>query len=233
MPVVVIVVLVIGNILSNRVVPAALYVPANLATASVVLLVVRELVTTWDMGFKNWARGARWGLMVFALTLAIYAAALVLPGFRDLFHDRRVDGGLASVFYEALIRIPFGTVALEEVAFRGALPAVFAMHMSTLRAAVVASVLFGFWHVLPSLGLADVNPVFEWLLGDGWLGTLAGVALAVGGTFLAGLWLCFLRYRSGSILAPVMAHVSSNSVAFVIAWVAGGASIETEIVLPP
>ncbi len=50
-------------------------------------------------------------------------------------------------------------------------------------------------------------------------GKVAGVSLAVFGTFLAGLWLCFLRYRSGSILAPVIAHISSNSVGFVMAWI--------------
>jgi membrane protease YdiL (CAAX protease family) len=230
-PVVVVVVLVIGNILSNRVVPAALYVPVNLATATAVLLVARELVTTWDMGFKNWTKGARWGLAVMLVGLAAYLIAAVLPGFEDLFHDRRVSGGVLRVLYEAFIRIPFGTVVLEELAFRAALPAVFAKHMSVFRAAIVSSVLFGFWHVLPSLNLADVNPFFEWLLGDGIAGQVAGVAIAVFGTFLAGLWLSFLRFRSGSILAPAIAHWASNAGGYVLAWIFGGAAIDTEIVL--
>jgi membrane protease YdiL (CAAX protease family) len=230
-PVVVVVALVIGNILSNRIAPAALYVPVNLATATVVFLVARELVTTWDMGFRNWSKGARWGLVVMLTGLVLYLAAAVLPGFEDLFHDRRVKGGVVRMFYEAFVRIPFGTVVLEEIAFRGALPAVFAKHMSTFRAAVLASVLFGFWHVLPSLNLSDVNPFFEWLLGDGIAGKIGGVAIAVFGTFLAGLWLSFLRFRSGSILAPVIAHWASNAGAYVLAWIFGGAIIETEILL--
>ena len=231
MPAVVVLVLVIDNILSNRVVPAAAYVAINLATATVVFLVAGELVTTRDMGFKNWAKGARCGLAVFLIGFGLYLVALVLPGFKDLFHDRRVDGGSGRVFYEALVRIPMGTVVLEELAFRAVLPAVFATYMSTFRACIFASVLFGLWHVLPSLNLADVNPLFDWLLGDGLAGKVAGVSLAVFGTFLAGLWLCFLRYRSGSILAPVIAHISSNSGGFVMAWIVGGASIRTEIVL--
>lgn len=230
-PVVVVLVLIIGNILSNRVVPAAAYVPMNLITATVVFFVATELVTTRDMGFKNWAKGARWGMAVFLIGFGLYLIALVLPGFKDLFHDRRVDGGIVRVFYEAFIRIPFGTVVLEELAFRAALPAVLARYMSTFRACVVASVLFGFWHVLPSLSLADVNPLFDWLLGDGLAGKLAGVTIAVFGTFLAGLWLSFLRYRSGSILAPVIAHISSNSVGYVMAYIVGGDSISTEIVV--
>lgn len=219
MPVVVVLVLVIGNILSNRVVPAAAYVPANLVTATVVFFVARKLVTTRDMGFKNWGKGARWGLAVFLVGLGSYLVALVLPGFEDLFHDRRVEGGIARLFYEAIIRIPLGTVVLEELAFRAVLPAVFATYTSTFRACIVASVLFGLWHVLPSLNLAEVNPLFDWLLGDGLAGKIAGVSLAVFGTFLAGLWLSFVRYRSGSILAPVIAHISSNSVGFVMAWI--------------
>jgi membrane protease YdiL (CAAX protease family) len=228
-PVVAVVVLVIGNIVSNRVAPDALYVPVNLATATAVFLVVRELVTTWDMGFRNWGNGARWGLAVMLTGLVMYLTAALLPWFEDLFHDRRVDGGVVRVFYEAFIRIPFGTVVLEEFAFRAALPAVFAKRMSTFRAAVLASVLFGFWHVLPSLNLSDVNPFFEWLLGDGLAGKIGGVAIAVSGTFVAGLWLSFLRFRSGSILAPVIAHWASNAGGYVLAWIFGGAVIETEI----
>lgn len=231
MPLVVVVVLVIGNILSNRVVPAAAYVPVNLITAALVFGLARQLVTSRAMGLENWSKGARWGSAVFLATLALYLVALVLPGFQDLFRDRRVDGGFGRVVFEAFVRIPLGTVLLEELAFRGALPALFATWMSTLRAVMIASFLFGLWHVLPSLRLAEVNPVFEWMLGSGFAGQLAGVAFAVFGTFLAGLWLCFLRYGSGSILAPVIAHISSNSVAFVIAWIAGGSVIQTDIML--
>lgn len=231
MPLVVVVVLVIGNILSNRVVPSAAYVPVNLITATLVALIAGQLVTGREMGLANWAKGARWGLAVLLATLALYVVALVLPGFQDLFRDRRVDGGVGRVVYQALVRIPLGTVLLEELAFRGALPALFATWMSTLRAVVFASLLFGLWHVLPSLRLAEVNPVFQWMLGGGLAGQLAGVAFAVLGTFLAGLWLCVLRYGSGSILAPIIAHISSNSVAFVIAWIAGGSVIRTDILL--
>lgn len=230
-PVLVVVVLVIGNILSNRVVPAAAYVPMNLLTAAAVFVVSRQLVTSRDMGLRNWNRGARWGGGVLVGGVAAYLVALLLPGFRDLFHDRRVDGGVVRVIYEALVRIPFGTVLLEELAFRGALPALIARYTTTWRAVAASSLLFGLWHVLPSMHLADVNPVFDRILGDGVAGQVAGVVLAVLGTFLAGLGLSFLRYRSGSILASIIAHIASNSVAYVMAWIVGGAMIRTEIIL--
>ncbi len=221
--------LLIGNILSNRVMPAALYVPTNLVTAAVVVFISRRLVTPYDMGMTNWARGIRWGVAVTLVGLGAYLVALLTPGLTELFNDSRVDDGIPRLFYEVFIRIPLGTVLLEEVAFRGALPAVFEKHVSRLRAVVMSSVLFGLWHVLPSLSLADVNPVFEGLLGTGLAGKLGGVAIAVFGTFLIGLWLCFLRYRSGSILAPMIVHTASNTGGYVLAFLFGGAVISTDV----
>lgn len=210
-------------------VPAALYVPTNLITAAVVVIISGRLVTTYDMGMTNWASGARWGFAVTLAGLALYLVAAVTPGLDDLFNDRRVAGGVPRLLYEVFIRIPLGTVLVEEVAFRGALPAVFAKRMSTFRAVVISSALFGLWHVLPSLNLADVNPLFEGLLGTGVAGKLGGVAIAVVGTFLLGMWLCFLRYRSGSILAPIIVHVASNAGGYVFAFLFGGGVISTDV----
>jgi uncharacterized protein len=228
-PVAVVVTLVIGNILTNRLIPPALYVPTNLLTASLVFFIARRIVTSHDMGLARWSNGARWGGIVVAVGFSCYLIALVTPGLRDLFHDRRVDGGILIVVYHVFVRIPFGTVILEELAFRAALPAVFAKHMSNFRAVTLASVLFGLWHVFPSLNLSDVNPVFEGVLGDGLAGKAIGVAFAVVGTFLVGLWMSFLRYRSGSVLAPIIAHIGSNSGAYVLSWIFGGGVIETSI----
>jgi membrane protease YdiL (CAAX protease family) len=225
----VVVTLLIGNILSNQVMPAALYVPTNLVTAAVVVFLGLRLVTPYDIGLTNWASGARWGIGVTLVGLAIYVVALITPGFDDLFRDSRVTGGFGRLFYEVFIRIPLGTVVLEEVAFRGVLPAVFAKRMSTFRAVVIASTLFGLWHVFPSLNLADVNPVFGGLLGSGLIGKVAGVAIAVVGTFLLGLWMCFLRYRSGSLLAPTIVHVASNTGGYLFAFLFGGAVIRTGV----
>jgi membrane protease YdiL (CAAX protease family) len=227
-PVAIVGTLLIGNFLSNRVMPAALYVPTNLVTAAVVLYLALRVVSPRDMGMTRWASGARWGLAVIAVGLAIFLVGVVLPLTEGLFHDRRVGGGVARLFYELFLRIPLGTVLLEEVAFRGALPAVFAKYGSTFRAVVIASALFGLWHVLPSLNLADVNPVFEGLLGTGLAGQLGGLAIAVGGTFLAGMWLCFLRYRSGSILAPMIVHVASNGGGYALAFLFGGGLITAD-----
>jgi uncharacterized protein len=211
-------VLAIANIVSNRVLPAWGYVPFSLAVSAIVYVLARRVVTPTEMGLTEWGRGARWGGAVFAVTLVLVATAAATPGLADLFEDRRVGAGAATLGYHALVRIPLGTVVLEELAFRGALPAVLARRWSTVRAYVLASLLFGFWHVLPAWSLGDVNPVADDVLGDGWAGQAAGVGLAVVGTFVGGLLLCFLRHVSGSLLAPALAHLATNSLGYTFAW---------------
>ena len=122
--------------------------------------------------------------------------------------------------YHAFLRIPLGTAFMEETAFRAVLPALFAVRWGVLRGCIAASVLFGFWHVLPSLGLNEVNPTMTDLFGDGAAGVAAAVAFAVVGTAIAGLGWCWIRYRSGSILSTIIGHVATNSIAYTIAfWV--------------
>ena len=214
----VLVVLAIANVMSNRVIPDWAYVPWNLTVAAVIVVLARRAVTDEEMGFTQWRRGAAWGLTLFVLTAGVLLVGLLMPAFNEMFHDRRVEGGVWTWLYQAFIRIPFGTAVLEEVAFRAVLPALFALRWGVLRGCIVASVWFGLWHVLPAWNLSEVNPVAERLLGDGLAGQLAGLAFAVVGTMVAGLWWCWIRYRSGSVLATVIGHVASNSVAYTIAF---------------
>lgn len=91
----------------------------------------------------------------------------------------------------------------------------------TTRGVLVASMLFGLWHVLPAWRVSDVNPALGDLFGDDGLGQAAAVALAVLGTSVAGVGLCLLRYWSGSVLAPILVHITTNSAAYTLAWLLG------------
>jgi membrane protease YdiL (CAAX protease family) len=211
-------VLAVANVMSNRVLPASLYVPWNLAVATIVVGVASQQVTRREMGFVEWRRGAVAGMGLLLATGVVMLVAVAMPAFHDLYEDRRVDEGPGSMLYQVAIRIPLGTVVLEEVAFRGALPALFAVRVGVLRGCVLASVLFGLWHVLPSWSLNEVNPVATEVFGMGAGGTAAAVVFAVVGTTLAGFWFCWIRYRARSILATVFAHVGSNSIGYTIAY---------------
>jgi membrane protease YdiL (CAAX protease family) len=78
--------------------------------------------------------------------------------------------------------------------------------------------LFGLGHIAPTLhtmsGNAEVASASASLAGQV-LVVLGSVAV----TFLAGLAFCWLRLRSGSLIAPVIAHVATNGLALTVAWV--------------
>lgn len=213
--------LAIGNILSNRVVSASFYVSLNLTLTAIVLAMALTQMTRHEIGLTRWGSGLRWGGAVVLGGAVMYLAALILPATRDLFYDGRVYGGVDRLVFETLIRIPFGTVILEEVAFRGVLPALFAQQMTKVKASLCASALFGLWHVLPAASLNEINPVVESIFGSGIFGQVGGIVFAVLGTMALGVWMCWLRFASGSLLTTVIVHIGSNSGAYLVAWFYG------------
>jgi membrane protease YdiL (CAAX protease family) len=214
----VVAVLAVANVMSNRVLPDAAYVVWNVAVAVACVALARRSVTFAEMGFTRWRSGAAWGAALFVFTTVALLLAVTMPVFNDLYHDRRVSRGVPAMLYQAVVRIPLGTVVLEEAAFRAVLPALFAKRFGVVRGCLAASALFGLWHVLPALGLNRINPTMTKLFGDGAAGVGAAVIFAVAGTMLGGLWWCWVRYRAGSVLATMIAHVATNSVGYAIAW---------------
>jgi membrane protease YdiL (CAAX protease family) len=81
---------------------------------------------------------------------------------------------------------------------------------------VASSGLFGLWHVLASLGGGTANAAIADVVGSDAAGTVVRVIATVGFTSLAGLVLCGLRLRSGSLLAPVLAHWTVNGLGVVM-----------------
>jgi membrane protease YdiL (CAAX protease family) len=211
-------VLVVANVMSNRVLPSWAYVPWSLLVAVALVVVARRAVSSQEMGFTEWGRGAAWGGVLFVLTAGVLALGVTMPVFNEMYHDRRVGAGAMTWLYQAFLRIPLGTAVLEETAFRAVLPALFAVRWGVVRGCIAASLCFGAWHVLPALGLTKVNPVATRVFGTGAAGVAAAVVFAVVGTAFAGLWWCWIRYRARSVLATMIAHVASNSVAYTIAW---------------
>ena len=214
--------LALANVMSNEVLPAWAYVPWNLSVAVAIVWIARRCTSWSELGFTEWRRGLAWGGVLFVLTAGVLLLALTMPAFNEMYHDRRVTGGTGEWLYQAFVRIPFGTAVLEETAFRAVLPGLFAQRWGVLRGSIAASVCFGFWHVLPALNLNDVNPTAARIFGDGAGGVAAAVTFGVVGTALAGLWWCWIRYRAHSVLATMIGHVASNSVAYTIAFAVSG-----------
>jgi membrane protease YdiL (CAAX protease family) len=192
------------------------------AVALVLVVLARRSGLTWDcLGMSRRALGKGFGYAVAAVAIVagVYLIGAVLPLTRSAFHDVRYHLRPGAALLAALVVVPLGTVLFEEVAFRGVLLGLVNRHRGAAWASVSSSTLFGLWHVLPSLRLNQANAAVSSTFGAGAGGQVLAVLAAVGFTALAGVLLCELRRRSGSLLAAAGLHWATNGLGVVLATV--------------
>lgn len=215
--------LAVTNTVSLRL-PPEWYVPLCVAVTALLLLIARwDGVTRADLGLARDTvrRGLRWALVLTGAVLLVYGIGLAVPFTRDAFlDDRAANLSVGELVYRALVRVPFGTVLLEEVAFRGVLWAMLKRRWGTTWATAGSSLLFGLWHIQPSLDLSRANTAVGAAFGTSRTGTALSVAAAVAVTAIGGVILCELRRRSASLLPPVALHIALNSAGYTLAWAA-------------
>ena len=204
-----------SNVVSNRLWPQG-YLAWNLGVAGVLLLLARASgLTLADLGLSGvrLRRGLVLGVAAAAVVGGLYAAAVAVPTTRAAFlADGRGAVPLAAVLFVALVRIPLGTVVLEELAFRGVLPALVdgGFGGGWWRATLVSSGLFGLWHVLPAMG--SPNAV------SGALGPAGAVVGTVLFTAAAGVVFRAWQRWSGHLVTPMLLHAATNSLGALVAW---------------
>lgn len=220
-------ILVGSNVIANEVLPSWAYIPWNIGIAGTLVWVASRFgrVTRDELGLapSRVVDGLRWGGLAALAVIGTCAVGALLPFTREAFQDDRAKeltlGGLA--LYVG-IEIPFGTVLAEETMFRGVLPAMLRRRFAhqrnwAVRGDVAAALMFGLWHVLPSMKLASSNAALKGLPFG--LGVPVAMAGSVAATAAAGLGFTWLRNRSGSLLAPMLLHWSLNSSGIVAAWI--------------
>lgn len=133
--------------------------------------------------------GVRLGGVVASAVAVAVGASPVLKPVRISMRER--DIGLRPAAWLGL-HIPVGTVWSEELAFRGVLQPLAAEAYGQRLGGVVQAVAFGLAHIRPARAAGDSVPatvlvtgLFGWLLGR-------------------------LRERSGSVAAPILAHLALN-----------------------
>ena len=177
---------------------------------------------TWSqlgLGRDRVGAGCRWGLAVIGLVAGVFVVGVLLPLTRPAFQDVRYDLPLPEALRTAFVVIPFGTVALEELAFRSVLWGMLSRHQRAWQVLVTTSVLFGFWHVLPSLHVGATNRGVSDAVGGA--GNAAAVVGIVAFTTVGGLVFGELRRRSGSVFASAGAHWATNALGVLfglLAW---------------
>ncbi|HSK23174.1 MAG TPA: CPBP family intramembrane glutamic endopeptidase [Egicoccus sp.] len=209
----------VSNLVVNRWLPDAFYVPWNLSlTAGLAWLAHRAGITAAQLGLdrRRLRQGLGTGAVAAGAVVLAYAATLRRPD-PSVLHDRRVrDLDRRDAWYLALVRIPLGTVVAEEFAFRGVVPALVRnVGAPAWFADTVSSVMFGIWHLLPSRELAVANERAGLVARRS--GPRAVPALSVASMTAAGVVLQHLRRRGGHLATPVAAHWASNALGVVAA----------------
>jgi CAAX protease family protein len=201
---------------------AGAHVAVGLGLIGCLLAIARaQGLTAAELGLarSSWPAGLRWGAAAAALVGTAYVLGYVTGPVREALPDG--GGGLGWVaLWRVLVVIPLGTVLPEELAFRGLLLALLGRRHGVLAGILLSSGLFGLWHVVPSLGGGMTNATMISMVGAGAAGTVVRVVVTVGFTSLAGVLLCWLRLRSGSLLAPILAHWTVNGLGVIVTLVA-------------
>ncbi len=111
------------------------------------------------------------------------------------------DRSGASLAYFLAFRQPVGTALFEEVAFRGVLYGLWNRAGGERTAILASAAFFSAWHtVITSRTVAQSGVV------DTPVMVVLGVAVSLTGLFIGGLLFAYLRWRTGSIAAAVVAH---------------------------
>lgn len=206
--------------LANRVLPGWAYPLCGAITAAALVgLALWSGLRPSAIGLdpRTVKRAALVGLAGLTLVGLAFGIALAVPSLRTVFQDGRIGSpDVWQLLWLALIRIPLGTVLIEEIAFRGVLPALFgADHRWRWGPVLGAAALFGLWHALPSLALTR-NTVVASTFGGLPLAVISGLAmLAAAG---AGVVLYWWRHTGRGVLAPMLVHFATNSGGLVAAW---------------
>jgi membrane protease YdiL (CAAX protease family) len=209
--------LAVVNLLNNVAAPDLYVLWACLAIVGLALLARADGLhrRQWGLGHVS-RRAAVAAAVLVAITAGAMLVGTQLAGVEAAYLDVRVAGMSAGeVAFAVLVRAPVGTALLEEVAFRGVLLAMLARRFGVAWGIAGSSLAFGAWHVVPSLGIAAGNAAICSVLGAHPLGAAAIGVLAAG---LAGALLCLLRIRYDHLVAPWAVHATSNSLAYLLAW---------------
>lgn len=201
--------LVVHNVLIHRILPDPLHSLARAVTTGSLYLLSRAAgATRKELGLDpdTFGRGIKYGSAAATAVGGGIFAVMVLPaGRRYLARSAPPTMSKRRMAYDTAIRIPWMTAAFEEFAFRGALFGLLEHRFNQPVALAGSTVGFALWHVLPALpGSGGVQ--------DSWETPRPGLAVlgSVAVTGVAGLAFGLLRIRSGSVLAPFIAHSATN-----------------------
>ncbi|WP_326943512.1 CPBP family glutamic-type intramembrane protease [Amycolatopsis sp. NBC_01307] len=198
--------------LANRVLPGWAYPVCGLVAAVILVALARAAGLSWsDLGLRSFRRSALVGLAGAGLVAVVFGIALAVPALRTVYQDGRVGTpDFGQLIWLTCGRILFGTVLIEEIAFRGVLPALLGARDDRWRWPPIlgAAALFGLWHYLPALAIGR-NAAVHAVFGTTPVVVLQILAMAAAGA--AGILLHWWRHKGHGVLASVIVHFTTNA----------------------
>lgn len=166
------------------------------------------------LGKSTLRKGFQIGILMSGIVaLVMLTIFLIHPVF---FSDTRYSNTNGIRIIGSLLYMLVHTVLIEELVFRGIIFGVALRRLSVWHAAFISSVLFGLWHIAPSLHITESSTAAG-ALPTGSLGAILAIVGIVIATSFAGLLFCYARFKSGSLLAPIMVHWTINGVGLILA----------------
>jgi uncharacterized protein len=163
--------------------------PIQAAVGGLLVVLTRPALGLWSP--RLWT-GLRLGLATGSAAASAVLAATSIPGVRLSMIGRELPAPASAWL---AVQIPLGTVWAEEAAFRAALPTVAARAYGAAGARLLQATAFGLSHIPDARATGE--PVLLTVLATGGAGWVFG----------------WLAERSGSLGAPMLAHLAINEAA--------------------
>lgn len=223
MPSAIVAVILAANVALASAAGASIAVPVGLAAAALALVVGRRTGLSWaQLGLDR--RRLRDGLLVGGIGALVPITVAVLVLMVPAMHDALGAGSApvpttpAGIAYELAVRIPIGTVLVEELLFRSALLGALSRRHAAAGAVGWSATTFGAWHVLPALVQRGDPGAFGAIANT--VGDAFGLVVIVVATTLAGAVFAWLRLRGGHVAASVVVHAAVNTTAYAVVLLA-------------
>ena len=223
------------SILAHHLERPAARTAARYGAAIAALGIARAAGASWaELGFGRGELGSglRTGMMAGGCATAVTLTGAALPATRGYFIDQRAAASVGrGALADGLARITFAAVPPEEVIYRSALLGLRMRPDRRFGGLAWPSLLFGLSHIEPTLATMSQTAAHRHLAGRP-LRRAAFVAGNVVVTSLAGAAFGWLRLRSGSVLAPLLAHAALNDSGLLAGRLAHRLSRESGLATP-
>lgn len=172
-----------------------------------------------DIGFartgilRGILRGILFGVCVFVVAylfeIGIAAAQGSAPVLKLYVSAYAVDGNIGErtepIFFLICILGNIINVVMEEGVFRGLFPRLLQQKYSFICSAIIASVLFGFWHIM-----GPVRNYFDGIMSLN--GFIANCIMLITTSALVGFKFCLMSRLTGSIYMAMGDHFVNNTI---------------------